>query len=93
MPIITVDPADTSACREDSMDAAPQQCHISGMPAVDSTEKFVGMMSEVDLVRWHEGYIERQARWLDVLADGFELAPAILEGIHKQRRKVRSVSA
>lgn len=48
-------------------------------------------MSEGDLVRWHEGYSERQARWLDMLADGFELAPAFLEGIQEQQRKVRTV--
>ena len=28
------------------------------------------MMSEGDLMRWHEGYTERQARWLDMLAEG-----------------------
>lgn len=69
------------------------QRHISGMPVVDSTGKIVGMMSEGDLVRWHEGYTERQARWLDMLADGFELAPAFLEGIQEQQRKVKSVMA
>jgi CBS domain-containing protein len=67
------------------------QCHISGMPVVDDAGAIVGMMSEGDLVRWHEGYTERQARWLDMLADGFELAPAFLQGIREQRRKVKSV--
>jgi CBS domain-containing protein len=65
--------------------------HISGVPVVDDTGTIVGMMSEGDLVRWHEGYTERQARWLDMLADGFELAPAFLEGIQEQRRRVKSV--
>ncbi|MGA8198108.1 MAG: CBS domain-containing protein, partial [Acetobacteraceae bacterium] len=46
---------------------------ISGVPVVDDAGSIVGMMSEGDLVRWHEGYTERQARWLDMLADGFEL--------------------
>jgi CBS domain-containing protein len=67
------------------------QCHISGMPVVDDAGAIVGMMSEGDLVRWHEGYTERQARWLDMLADGFELAPTFLRGIQEQRRKVKSV--
>jgi signal-transduction protein with cAMP-binding, CBS, and nucleotidyltransferase domain len=49
------------------------------------------MLSEGDLVRWHEGYTERQARWLDMLADGFELAPAFLQGVQEQQRKVKSV--
>jgi CBS domain-containing protein len=64
---------------------------ISGMPVVDDAGTILGIISEGDLVRWHEGYSERQARWLDMLADGFELAPALLEGIQEQRRKVKSV--
>ncbi|HME27244.1 MAG TPA: CBS domain-containing protein [Acetobacteraceae bacterium] len=64
---------------------------ISGMPVVDDAGTIVGMISEGDLVRWHEGYTERQARWLDMLADGGHLAPAFLKGIHEQRRKVKSV--
>src|ERR1700722_17542877 len=69
------------------------QRHISGVPVVDDVGSIVGMMSEGDLVRWHEGYTERQARWLNMLADGFELAPEFLEGIQEQRRKVKSVMA
>jgi CBS domain-containing protein len=65
--------------------------HISGMPVVDDTGTIVGMISEGDLVRWHEGYTERQARWLDMLADGGHLAPAFLESIQEQRRTVKSV--
>jgi CBS domain-containing protein len=64
---------------------------ISGVPVLDDDGTVVGMVSEGDLVRWHEGYTERQARWLDMLADGFELAPAFLEGIHEQKRKVKNV--
>ena len=37
------------------------QRHISGVPVVDDAGSIVGMMSEGDLVRWHEGYTERQA--------------------------------
>src|ERR1700760_2152518 len=54
---------------------------ISGVPVLDDDGRIVGMLSEGDLVRWHEGYTERQARWLDMLGDGFLLAPAILERI------------
>jgi CBS domain-containing protein len=64
---------------------------ISGVPVVDDAGTIVGMMSEGDLVRWHEGYTERQARWLDMLADGFELAPAFLDGIREQKRKVKNI--
>ncbi|HME24842.1 MAG TPA: CBS domain-containing protein [Acetobacteraceae bacterium] len=69
------------------------QRRISGMPVVDDAGTIVGMISEGDLVRWHEGYTERQARWLDMLADGFELAPAFLHGIQEQHRKVKTVMA
>jgi CBS domain-containing protein len=64
---------------------------ISGVPVVDADGTIVGMVSEGDLVRWHEGYTERQARWLDMLADGFELAPAFLNGIREQKRKVHNI--
>jgi CBS domain-containing protein len=67
------------------------QRRISGMPVVDEADEIVGMISEGDLVRWHEGYTERQARWLDMLAEGFQLAPAFLEGIREQQRKVKTV--
>ncbi len=67
------------------------QRHISGMPVVDGTGTIVGMLTEGDLLRWHEGYTERQARWLDMLADGLDLAPTFLEGIREQNRRVQSV--
>lgn len=64
---------------------------ISGLPVVDDAGTVVGMLTEGDLVRWHEGYSERQARWLDMLADGFQLAPDFLEAIQAERYKVQSV--
>jgi CBS domain-containing protein len=64
---------------------------ISGVPVLDDAGMIVGILSEGDLVRWHEGYTERQARWLDMLADGFHLAPMFLEGIREQKRKVKTV--
>jgi len=67
------------------------QRKISGMPVVNAAGAIVGVLSEGDLVRWHEGYTARQAHWLDMLADGFELAPAFLKGIQEQNRKVKSV--
>jgi predicted transcriptional regulator len=47
---------------------------ISGMPVVDDAGAIVGMISEGDLVRWHEGNSGRQARWLNMLAEGTDLA-------------------
>ena len=67
------------------------QRRVSGMPVLDDSGAVVGIISEGDLVRWHEGYTERQARWLDMLAEGFQLAPAFLEGIREQNRRVKTV--
>jgi CBS domain-containing protein len=64
---------------------------ISGMPVVDDAGAIVGVLSEGDLVRWHEGYTEKQAHWLDMLADGFQLAPSFLEGVRAERHKVKAV--
>lgn len=64
---------------------------ISGMPVVDDHGAIVGMISEGDLVRWHEGYTDRQARWLDMLAEGFDLAPDFLDGVRDQQRRIKSI--
>jgi CBS domain-containing protein len=64
---------------------------ISGLPVVDEHGTLVGMMSEADLLRWHEGFTEREVRWLDLLAEGWELAPDFLREVHEQRRKIRAL--
>jgi CBS domain-containing protein len=66
---------------------------ISGMPVVEHNGTLVGMLSEGDLVRWHEGYSERQTHWLEMLAEGTNLAPEFLQGIREQRHTVKSVMA
>ena len=75
------------------LDAVKLMAHrrISGMPVADEAGNLVGMISEGDLVRWHEGYTERQARWLDMLAEGFELAPSFVEGIRLAQHTVKNV--
>jgi len=64
---------------------------VSGLPVVDEDGTLVGMMSEADLLRWHEGFSEREARWLNLLAEGFELAPDFLREVHEQRRKIKAL--
>jgi CBS domain-containing protein len=64
---------------------------ITGLPVVDEHGCLVGMMSEADLLRWHEGFSEREARWLHLLADGYDLAPDFLREIHEQRRKIKAL--
>ena len=65
--------------------------HVSGLPVVDTDGALVGMLCEGDLVRWHEGYSQRQARWLDMLADGFALSQDFLEGMRSEQNRVRGV--
>lgn len=64
---------------------------ISGMPVTDHTGAVIGMLSEGDLVRWHEGFNAKQMRWLDMLAEGSELASSFIEGIRAQQYKVKAV--
>jgi CBS domain-containing protein len=62
--------------------------HISGLVVVDDDNRPVGMLTEGDLLRWHGEFTERQAWWLDHLADGLELAPSFLGAVRSQQRKV-----
>jgi len=64
---------------------------ISGLPVVDENGTLVGMMSEADLLRWHDGFSERQVRWLHLLAEGFEIAPEFLRELHEQRRRIQAL--
>lgn len=65
--------------------------HVSGLPVVDRQGALVGILCEGDLVRWHEGYSQKQARWLDMLADGFALSQDFLEGMRSEQNRVRTV--
>src|SRR5690242_16090992 len=62
---------------------------ISGLPVVDEQGTLVGMMSYGDLLRWHEGFSALETRWLNELADGFELASDFLSEIQEQHRKIK----
>ena len=64
---------------------------ISGLPVVDEHGTLVGMMSEGDVLGWHEGFSEREGRWFDLLAEGFQLAPDFLREVQKQRRKIKAL--
>ncbi len=64
---------------------------ISGLPVLDAAGTIVGVLTEGDLMRWHEGYSEKQARWLDMLAEGGHLAPGFLANIRDERHKVKSL--
>ena len=64
---------------------------ISGLPVVDRGGKVVGIVTEGDLVRWHEGSSEREQHWLDMLAEGLQPASAFVEAIRAEHHKVKAV--
>jgi CBS domain-containing protein len=64
---------------------------VSGLPVVDEDGTLVGIMSEGDVLRCHEGFSERDARWFDLLAEGFELAPDFLQEVQDQHRKIKAI--
>ena len=64
--------------------------HISGVPVVDDDHHVVGIVSENDLLQWSDEPSEKQAWWLNMLAEGFELAPDFLDIVRSEREKVRT---
>jgi CBS-domain-containing membrane protein len=65
--------------------------HIGGVPVVDDERHLVGIVSENDLLEWADEPSEKQAWWLNMLAEGFELEPAFLDVVRSERDKVRTV--
>ena len=64
---------------------------ISGLPVVDRDGRLVGMLTEGDLIRWHDGFRDKQGHWLELLAEGQDLAPNFLQAILDENRKVKAV--
>jgi CBS domain-containing protein len=65
---------------------------ISAVPVVDATGALLGIVSEGDLVRRRD--IDRDDRaswWLQIVAEGEDLAPEILAYIRSKDRVVRNV--
>jgi CBS domain-containing protein len=65
---------------------------ISAVPVVDASGAAIGMLTEGDIVR---GEIDRRAprrfRWLEMLAEGEDLAPEFLDYLKAADRPVREV--
>ncbi|MCB5944412.1 CBS domain-containing protein [Acidocella sp. KAb 2-4] len=65
---------------------------ISAAPVVDAEGKLLGMVSEEDLMRQlgaeHES---RRAWWLQMLAEGEDLAPDFLEYLKQEKRTAADV--
>ena len=62
---------------------------ISAVPICDDVGTLLGMVSEGDLMRpFIDSSVKRRARWLTLLADGTDLAPAFLEHMRLDRHQV-----
>ncbi len=64
---------------------------VSALPVVDEEGRVLGVVSEAELIRPDEAVEHRARRWLDVLAEGEELAPeflALVNGIDRPVTKV-----
>jgi CBS domain-containing protein len=65
---------------------------ISAVPVCDENGGIVGIVSEGDLMRpFGQANAMRRAWWLDLLAEGTELAPAFLEYVKVDRRSARDL--
>lgn len=65
--------------------------HISGVPVVDESHRLVGLVTEGDLILWAGESGEREAWWLNILAEGADLAPEYLDFLRSQQETVRCV--
>jgi CBS domain-containing protein len=65
--------------------------HLSGLPVVDDAHHVVGIVTENDLLKWSDEPGEKQTWWLDMLAEGSQLAPDFLDLIRVEGEKVRTV--
>lgn len=63
---------------------------IGGLVVADAACTIVGMLTEGDLMRWHQGRSEKQARWLERLAEGGSLAPTFLGSLRDEHQKVKA---
>ncbi|MDD2876927.1 MAG: CBS domain-containing protein [Acidiphilium sp.] len=85
--IVTVTPA-TSVRQVAKLFATHQ---ISGVPVVDPDNHVLGIVSETDLLQWSEDPSPKQSWWLEMLAEGTDLAPDYLNMIKAEREKVLHV--
>jgi CBS domain-containing protein len=66
--------------------------NISGVPVVDATGAVIGMVTEKDLIRREvETRTSPRIWWLEMLAEGEDLAPGFLDYLNATDRPVREV--
>jgi CBS domain-containing protein len=66
--------------------------HVSAAPVVDAADNLLGLVSEGDLIR-HLGHelTERRAHWLELFAEGEDLAAEFLEYLKEENRTAADV--
>jgi CBS domain-containing protein len=65
---------------------------ISAAPVCDNQGKLLGMLSEGDLLRpVSRGNSARRSWWLNLLAEGSDLAPSFLESISVENQPARAL--
>ena len=86
--VVTVRPEDTVA----RIAKLLSDHGISAVPVCDAEGHVLGMVSEGDLMRpfGQENALKR-AWWLDVLAEGTELAPAFIDYLRLDKRRARDL--
>ncbi len=65
---------------------------ISAVPVCNDQGLIVGMLSEGDLMRpFGNAHSEKRAWWLNLLAEGTDLAPSFLDYLRMDRRRARDL--
>ena len=64
---------------------------ISGVPVVDDEGRLLGLVSEADLLRGRKLAADREASWLNMLADGENLSPDFVNYVRTSNDMVRVV--
>ena len=65
---------------------------VSALPICDAQGAVIGMLSEGDLIRpFGSEHSSKRAWWLNLLADGTDLAPAFLECIKVENHPARDL--
>ena len=87
-PLIVVHPHD----RIPAIASKLHDAHVSAAPVVDAAGNLLGLVSERDIIR-HFGHqeTERRTHWLELLAEGEDLATEFLEYLKEENRTAADV--
>ncbi len=87
-PLVVVHPRD----RVPVIASALRDHHVSSAPVVDAAGNLLGLVSESDLIR-HLGneQAKRRAWWLELLAEGEDLAADFLDYLKEENRSAADV--